>query len=247
MATCDTVSVGRDLSGVVHSVGNVLISPLRWDGGDALIAGGFVIAATGSFLLDDEMREVMLRNTSKLNDNLERIGFSYGAPQYAGPGAVAVYLSGIIADNRWLRETGLMLAETIISTGIIQVPLKIITGRARPEANKGNHSFMLFKGVGQERSSFFSGHAMIAFGYSTVLARQIDNVFATIGLYGLAALTPLARMYRDRHWLSDAFIGSALGVFVGNTIVNSHRGLESGDSGLLILPTGVGVSITMRF
>jgi len=240
-------TVGSDAFMVLRSIGNTLSTPLHWDSGDMIMAGGFFLAVSGSVLLDDEVRTVMLKNKTTLNDKLERVGYSYGAPQYAGPGAIAVYLSGLITDNQWLRETGIMLTETIVTVGIIQIPLKIIVGRARPETNEGNNSFHLLNGIAQENSSFFSGHAAIAFGFSTVLARQIQHPIATVALYSLAALTPLGRMYKDRHWFSDALIGTALGIFLGNTIVSWHNLQNPTTSSFHIIPTPNGVIVSLRY
>jgi hypothetical protein len=197
--------------------------------------------------MDDEVRSWMLDNRSPFLDAVEPIGFAYGAPQFMGPVSIAVYGSGALFDNTWLRDTGLMMTESIIIIGIVQIPLRIITGRARPETGEGNNSWKFMGGTDQARASFFSGHSAIAFGVSTILARQIDNTFASIGLYAFASLTPLARLYADRHWFSDVFIGTVLGIAVGNTVFNFHEGSADPTSSLSVLPTANGVLISYRF
>jgi hypothetical protein len=216
-------TVSSDVSRTMESVGFAVTRPMSWGPEDALVAGGLVVVSGSSFLLDHEVREVMMKNRSSLANGLERIGYNYGAPQIAGSAALVLYTVGAMSDNQWLRETGMMLTGAAITAGVIQVPSRILGGRARPSTGWGNDSFRFLKGFGQDRSSFFSGHAAIAFSFSTILARQINNDAATVGLYMLALTTPLARLYKDRHWLSDCVIGSALGVFIGNTIVGFHR------------------------
>ncbi len=202
-----------DFTVLTESIGYTLRSPLRWDSNDLIMLCGFTAATVSSFLLDDETRVVMLKNQDKFYDRLAPIGFSYGAPQYAVPGAIAIYLTGLIAENEWLHTTGLMMTESLITIGIVQIPARIIAGRSRPLTGEKNSSFKLFEGFGQLKSSFISGHSAIAFSFSTILAEQIDNIWATIGLYAFASLTPLSRLYEDKHWLSDTVIGFSYGCF----------------------------------
>jgi membrane-associated phospholipid phosphatase len=236
-----------DFSLLIGSVGYTLSSPFRWQSEDFIMFGGFSAVTAGSFLLDDETRTVMLNNRNKVFDGLARVGFSYGAPQYAIPGAAVFYISGLIAQDEWLRTTGLMMAESLINIGIIQIPARIIAGRARPLTGEKNTSFILFTGYGQFRSSFISGHAAVAFSLSTILAEQIDNVWAAIGLYALASLTPLSRLYEDKHWLSDTVIGSAMGVFIANTVINYHKNYEEKEKKLSIIPSINSVHLTYKF
>ncbi len=135
-----TRTVGSDVSMALRTVGHTLTSPTRWDGTDLAKVGVFGVGVVGSFLLDDEVRSWMLNNQSPFLDAVEPIGFNYGAPQIMGPVSIVVYGSGALFDNTWLRDTGLMMTETIIIIGIIQIPLRIITGRARPETGEGNNS-----------------------------------------------------------------------------------------------------------
>jgi len=236
-----------DFLHLIGSVGYTLSSPFRWQSEDFIMFGGFSAVTAGSFLLDDETRTVMLKNRNKVYDGLARIGFSYGAPQYAVPGAAVFYLAGLIAQDEWLRTTGLMMAESLLNIGIIQIPARIIAGRARPLTGEKNTSFILFTGYGQFRSSFISGHAAVAFSLSTILAEQIDNIWVSIGLYALAALTPLSRLYEDKHWLSDAVIGSAMGVFIANTVINYHKNYEEKGKKLSIIPSVNAVLLSYKF
>jgi len=236
-----------DFSLLIGSVGHTLSSPLHWHSEDFITLCGFAVMVSASFLLDDETRIIMLKNRAKIYDKLAPVGFSYGAPQYAAPGAVAFYLAGLIAENSWLRTTGLMMTESLITIGIIQIPARIIAGRARPLTGDKNTSFELFKGVGQFRSSFISGHSAIAFAFSTILADQINNTWASIGLYTLASLTPLSRLYDDKHWLSDTVIGSAMGVFIANSILNYHKSNSGNEEKASLVPILNGILFTYRF
>ena len=246
LSTTESRSMGSDISIFTGSVGKVLSSPFHWELNDYYYAGGFLLLSAGSFILDDEVRKVFLNNRSKTFDKLESVGYAYGAPLNAVSGALLIYFSGVVSDNNWLRNTGLMLTETIVAIGIIQVPTRIIFGRARPYTGYGNSSFNFFKGLEQDRASFISGHAAIAFGISNILAHQIDHPAATAGLFGLAALTPLARLYADKHWFSDVFIGTALGIFVSNTIINHHKKISNSKNKFSIIPGINGISFCYK-
>ena len=234
-------SFSDDGSLFISSIAGTLSSPFNWESNDLYYAGGLLVLSSGSFLLDDEVRKVFLANRNNTFDKLEPIGYAYGAPLNTILGSLLIYTSGALLDNNWLRNTGLMLSETLVVIGIIQIPSRIIFGRARPYTESGNASFKYLKGLGQDRASFISGHAAIAFGISNILSHQIDNPFATIGLYGLASLTPLSRLYADKHWFSDIFIGTALGIIISNTIIKFNEESAGRNQKLSIIPTLNGI------
>ncbi|MCB9207504.1 MAG: phosphatase PAP2 family protein [Ignavibacteriales bacterium] len=237
----------NDISDFTGSVSRVLTSPFSWNKKDFYHAGGFLLLCSGSFFLDKEVRNIFLKNRNKTFDNLERVGYSYGSPLYSISGGLLTYLTGLTFNNNWVRETGLMLTETLVIIGIIQVPTRIIFGRARPYNGFGSTSFKFLNGMGQDRASFISGHAAIAIGMSNILAHQIDHPIATIGLYGLAAITPLSRLYDDKHWFSDVFIGSALGLFISNAVIRFHEESSLTKSNFSLTPLPNGISLWYRF
>lgn len=238
-------TVGSDASLVLRSAGQVITSPSHWRSSDYMKAGSFILLSSMTFFLDSDVRPLVQNNRTAVLDVLERVGYVYGAPEFAGPALVALYFTGVLTNDDWLRQSGLMLGEVLLTVGAVQVPLRFLTGRARPDAEKGSSSFKFLGGTDQKRDSFFSGHAAIAFGFSTVLAHQINNPAATIGLYVLATVTPLARLYRDRHWFSDAVIGAGIGLYIGHTIVSWHE--DQSLLGVSVFPTPHGATVFIRF
>lgn len=240
-------ATGSDFGNALGTIGHVVVSPLKWDGTEWLIAGGVAIAGFASATLDDEVRSAMQLNGSRFNDAIREVGYDYGAPEFAGPAAIGFYLVGAISGNHWIRVTGLMLVESMVTIGLVQIPSRIIAGRARPYANEGNASFHVFKGADQKRASFISGHSAIAFATSTILSRRINNTWATIGLYAMASLTPWARLYEDDHWFSDTVTGSILGFLIGTAVVEYNRaeGLLGGN--VKLVPTLDGVMMSMSW
>ncbi|MBR1415298.1 MAG: phosphatase PAP2 family protein [Prevotella sp.] len=64
-----------------------------------------------------------------------------------------------------------------------------------------------------DRRSFPSGHATFAFAGATTLYHEFGHVspWVTIGGYGVATLTAVDRIVRDRHYLHDVCAGAAIG------------------------------------
>ncbi|MCB9208372.1 MAG: phosphatase PAP2 family protein [Ignavibacteriales bacterium] len=230
----------------LNSVGSTLTSPFRWNNNDLITFGGLSVISGLSFLLDDEVRQISLKNQNEILNRIEPIGYNYGSPVFAFPTSVLFYLTGVIVEDDWIIDTGLMLTETIFLIGVIQVPIRIIFGRARPYNNEGNLSFKFLKGIGQDRASFISGHAAIAFGVSNILSNQINNPYATVALYALAATTPISRFYADKHWFSDVVIGTALGLVLSNSVINFHNDLENSQNTLSIYPSFNGVHFSYK-
>ena len=64
-----------------------------------------------------------------------------------------------------------------------------------------------------------SGHVTVAFAMSSVLAERIDNVYASVFLYSLAASTVFQRIYSDSHWASDCIPAAVIGFVIGKAVV----------------------------
>lgn len=56
-----------------------------------------------------------------------------------------------------------------------------------------------------------------------MIADRTDNVFVDIMCYGLATRTSISRIQQDKHWVSDVFIGSAIGYFTPKKIWALNR------------------------
>jgi hypothetical protein len=240
-------SVKDDFSNYLGAVEKTISAPLIWEKDDLIKLGGFIALGAGSFLLDDEVNNLFSEDRNKTFDKLEPIGYYYGSPLTTVPATLAIYLSGVTLNNRWLRDTGLMLAETITMIAIIQVPSSFIFGRVRPHSTDNNLEFNFFNGFKQENASFISGHTAIAVGISNVLAHQINNPIATVGLYGLAAITPLARLYDNQHWFSDIFMGASIGLFISEKIISINENDGVIKKSLSFYPVMGGIGVRYNF
>jgi hypothetical protein len=204
-------------------------APFHFDGSDWLTFGGVVGTTALAFTVDEDVRDFMHRNHTDFLDKYTVVGRQYGEVVTAGLISGVVYLGGLAAGSTDVRETGRMMIETLAYAGIVTTVLKSALGRSRPYLNEGAFKFrgLQFK---NEHISLPSGHSTVAFAMSSVLAARINNTYASIGLYSLAAFTAFQRMYDDKHWLSDTILGAAIGHFIGQAIVSYGSKDNSGIS-----------------
>lgn len=228
----------NDLKISLNDGGKVFTSPLRFDARDGLMTFG-VLATTGLlFTVDDETRDYFKKQKSNFNDVLADVGNFYGTIYPSLIVGGGLYATGLIIKNEDIRVTGRMAFESVAIAGLITTISKSLMGRHRPYNNDGS---LVFEGptFKMDFLSLPSGHATVAFALSTTLANRIDNTFASIGLYTLAAVTSLSRIYDDMHWASDVFLGSAIGYFVADFISRK----KDKNSKYTIIPTGNGIKL----
>ena len=103
--------------------------------------------------------------------------------------------------------------------------LKYTTRRERPD-----HS---------SKNSFPSGHAADTFAFATALERHLNWKYS-IPAYVFSSYVALSRLPANRHWLSDAVFGSAVGIIAGRT-VTSHEAERPYPVAVSIIPGGVAV------
>lgn len=242
-------SVGHDGLTALKAMGYVVTAPARWNANDWFCAGGVVALTTASVLLDDEASDLMRRNQSSFNNSVSDVAVVYGNGFVAAGFPVAMYLSGLVLKDDWVRETAVLMGGTVLLASAVTTVGKIAVGRARPYADLGNHEFKPFKNRPEYRA-FPSGHATTAFAISAVLAARIKNPWASVGLYGAATLTCVSRIYSRDHWLSDVVFAAAYSTAVAHSIVNwfeNENGRQEASHGFNILPTANGVGVVWRF
>lgn len=242
-------TAGDDFCLFLKLTGHTFAAPTRWNGCVWLTAGG-VLAGTGAAsLLDDEAYTLMERNHSDFNDGLSDVVVKYGSGITGVAVTGGMYIAGLAFENRWLRETSVLMASALSVSVVTESALKLIIGRARPYTGLGNSTFKPFNGKA-DFLSFPSGHTVVAFTLSTVLSERIKNTWASVGLYSLATLVAASRMYTRDHWLSDVVFAGALSTFVARSVVHYYEnGMteESGATGFRIVPQANGVMVVWRF
>ena len=119
--------------------------------------------------------------------------------QFAPGGAVLLLsAAGIKGRNRVANQAGVYLLSNLILNATAQ-SVKRITGVTRPDGTP---------------NSFPSGHAAEAFASAELMRCEYgkQSAWYMISGYSVAAFVATARMYDNRHWLSDVVAGAGLGV-----------------------------------
>ena len=150
-----------------------------------------------------------------------------------------------LAGAAWLtrdasRDGNVALAS--VEAGLTSVAmsevLKLAVDRSRPSEDRGAADF------GHEKrsdSSFPSLHTALAWSVITPIAQRYDAPW----LYGVAALTNVARVSSRDHWLSDTVAGSVLGYVVGDWFGKRADASGAGTT-VMLVPRGAVLSTTFR-
>lgn len=209
----------------VEDAVSLAITPFRWDMEDWLLFGGVLGGTAALFTLDKEIKEIGIRNSHLKDTPLIEAGEFYGrgSTAYLLSGAVAGF--GLVTQNKKILLIGLELFESYWVANTITSNLKGLFGRSRPYASEDNFDFHWTDYEGSWQKALPSGHATVAFSMSSVLAAHVDEWYWKAAFYAPAVLTVTQRIVSNSHWISDTFFGAAIGYFVGNYLVNRHKGV----------------------
>ena len=201
---------------------NLVTAPTDFQSKDWLNVGLVSGGAALLFLTDKNIKKFSQRSRSKFNDAVfsvdkTRLNFPMGL---LGAG---IYGWGCFKKNDRIRRTGLQSIEAYFYTGLISGLFKFAFGRRRPYAGESHTFFKPLRVMEDRYQSMPSSHSSTSFAVLTVLAKSTDNVCWKSFWYGTAGLISTARIYHNRHWLSDVFAGSVLGYAIGSFIVNSDK------------------------
>ena len=178
-----------------------------------------VAGATGLlFLSDQNVRAYTLNHQNSANNFVFNADHFYGNG-FAVLGVMGLYGTGYLLKNDKIRLLGLHAAEAGGYAGAITVALKILFGRRRPYGGDNPFYFKPFQ-VNNLYNSLPSGHTTVAFAVSTVLAKSSTHRFWKAFWYSAAALVAASRIYHNQHWVSDIFLGAAIGYSIGSFVIH---------------------------
>jgi len=135
------------------------------------------------------------------------------------------YVVGLVRKDAKMQRTALLAGEAVADAEIVTTVLKDATKRVRPAAfpAQGNLYDSWFESSGsflRGNGSFPSGHSIAAFSVATVIARRYGNHrWVPFAAYGMAALVGFSRLSLSAHFMSDVFMGGALGYSISRFTV----------------------------
>lgn len=209
----------------VDDVVQIIKSPVRWENNDWLKFGAVIGGTALLMTIDSEVREIALRNKSLANNPALKFGEIWGRGRASEFTALGLTILGLLNENRKTVQIGLEVFESFWISHLTTELLKYSFGRARPHTDKGPYNYQLINGIEESRKSLPSGHVTHAFSFSSVLAFHVDEWYWKTLIFAPAFLTVAQRIISDSHWISDTFLGAAIGYFTGTFLVNRHKNI----------------------
>jgi len=211
---------------------------VRWYEAAAVI-GGVVLASA----LDEPVERTVQRHRSRIAGDVATIFRQQGEPWYYASISLGVFGAGLVANSPDLRRAGRRLVLSVAAAGLTTGIFKRVVGRSRPNEAVGAFQFHPFTSLKdsagvQTRGAFPSGHTTAAFAVATSLAEDINNPWASVALYTIAAGAAWSRIYDNRHWLSDTMFGAALGVTAAKVVNGRWRVFGWRPPAIIVRPTG---------
>ena len=161
----------------------------------AMVLYGLVSLRSGDLRkFDFQARGEIIEDAQLVHTNAE--DYLQFAPAAA---AYALKFTGLKSRNSLLDMTLMYGLANALQAAIV-TGAKDITNRERPD--------------GSNHKSFPSGHTATAFVAAEFLHQEYGykNTWIDIGGYGVAALVGAARVYKNRHWVSDVVAGAGTGI-----------------------------------
>ena len=223
----------NDIKHFFNVGGEIYSAPLNYDKQDWLNFSSVLGLTTASYFADETVRAFVQKHRADFLNSAASMDdyFFY----FSAAAMTTSYLYGLIGKDNYARNLGLQLGEAMFYTGVTTFLFKVSFGRSRPYRNEGNHEFDFFQ-FDDSKQSFASGHAAISFAFSTVVAGQKESFFWKAAWMTAAGLVASARIYNDKHWLSDVIMGSSIGYFFGRFVVDAHKNELQSPTEIIPLP-----------
>ena len=142
---------------------------------------------------------------------------------------IIVWVLGMLAKNKTIRTTGLLLGQSALIAFIVQSVYKAFTGRVPPYFSDldGEDFSLLFRfGFlnGGIQEGWPSGHTLIAFAMAVSLVKFLpEKKWLCAGALSYAAFMAIGMSNTGLHFLSDIVAGMLIGIGIGITVGQSYN------------------------
>ncbi|MBZ5632555.1 MAG: phosphatase PAP2 family protein [Acidobacteriia bacterium] len=199
--------------------------PLKLGRGKHWIPAAAIVGATAGLVALDPKTAPYFRRTSSFDGfNHAFSGKATSIGMIVAP--VSFYAAGLIRKDSRMQSTALLAGEAVVNAEILTTVMKDIDRRLRPAVidPHGDFSDTWFQDHTRNfrsNGSFPSGHTIAAFSVATVFARRYGRQHRWVPYvaYGSAALIGLSRVTVSSHFVSDVFMGGALGYSISRFVV----------------------------
>lgn len=203
---------------------DLIKQPAKWDGGDWLKIG---MLGAGTFLVmqaDEPVRRLLNHDTKYAKSVPIEFGNMWGEIYFTELLFAGFSVYALYNGDKTAHKIAFEIAQAACYTFYVNGPLKYLIGRARPYLNQGNQTYVPFsKYSNPDHQSMPGGHTGITLALTTVLSRNAKPVWLKVLAYVPAALSMIGRVYLDKHWTSDVFLGGAVGYLTATWVVDQHE------------------------
>lgn len=194
-------------------------SPARLRDSNAAGPALLVVAATLAIATDRQAMTAAVPNHPSLNNQAVTASNGLVGGFVALP--AILYGMGRIHRDRHATETGVLGAEAMGDSLVVNEAMKLISQRERPAIDNAKGRF--FQSSVGANSSFPSTHSVIAWSSAAVVASEYNGLLTQAAAYGLAGGVSLTRVLGRQHFPSDVVVGSAVGWMIGRYVAHKHR------------------------
>jgi membrane-associated phospholipid phosphatase len=208
-----------------------------WDGHRVAYVAGATVGLVGLSFADESVSSWAKNlDTGAFGSFLDLSNEFGGAAAAIIP--VTVFAASFAVDDVKFQDAAFTSLQSYVYSNAIVLATKMIVGRSRPDAGMGPHDFNPFSGA----ASFPSGHTSSAF------AIVMPWVFYYPGpvTYLLAAVafgTAIARIQKQRHWLTDVVAGAAISTGMSYYLYSRHSDAQRPEASI----DSIGKGMTMQF
>lgn len=201
--------------------------PARWRAGEWVALTGVLAGGVVLYLYDDEIRQWIQKYPNQAKDNVSYYVFEpFGSGLYPAAIFGGFYIYGLASQDLRARQIAMGALQTFIMTGVTTQIIKHLTHRHRPyQDNPADKTQWEGPFKGWDYTSFPSGHTSTAFALASLISSVYkDKIWVGIVSYTIATGVAWSRVYDNKHWPSDVFIGAALGFAIGKTVYHVMQG-----------------------
>jgi membrane-associated phospholipid phosphatase len=218
--------VGDDLRNAGHDVLRVWAAPFHADADDLPYIGLAGAAVLGSALLDRPVQEFI-----RAGPAARRVMAPFIAPsplvKLGSLGNLTIlsgvlYIAGVAADKRDLRDAGMGCLAGGWSNSIARHGVYALVSRTRPSATRDPFELDLPGGDWDHRS-FFGGHGSNIMTCAAVWSERFDLGLGEPVLYVAATGIAFGRTVDGAHWTSDTVAGLIVGYAIGKLVADRQK------------------------
>lgn len=208
---------------------------IKWWGVGAVIGAGLLTMA----VVDEPVQQWATNpaNHSSTANEIASTTRRFGEVEVVVPVTAGIIIAGLATRNQALFHAGLRIGASVAIASLVTGVFKYALGVERPYQTDEPGDFDL----GSGNTSLWSGHTAMAFSFATAVSQEVHRPWATVGLYTLATATGLSRVYDNQHWVSDVFLGAAVGIASAKLATGRWTMFGLRAPVPLATPSGVGV------